>query len=151
MIYDDTRSFLDSVRRAKERLAAAQARCETLWDATTKTTTAWTLTPGGGGDVHKDAALSALSDAAAEMHSAEEDLYQSVRGVSDFIHRIDGAIFQTILHLRYVGLMPWEEVADHLQKQNIYYSQRHITRLHGQALNAARRQWVEEHNKEDTP
>ena len=37
--------------------------------------------------------------------------------------------FRAVLHLRYIGLLKWEEIADKMG-----YEKRHITRLHGNAL-----------------
>lgn len=139
MNYDETRQFLESVRRTQEALAAAEGRVEALRCAATRTTTAWSEAPGGGGDVHKDGLVAALADAESACEEARAQAVIAVQAVSAFLARLPEDTCQQLLYLRYVALLPWGQVDEHLRKQGIYYSARHITRLHGQALNAARR------------
>ena len=53
-----------------------------------------------------------------------------------------------MLKLRYLDCLSWERVQELLSRSGVFYSDRHIYRLHGEALEAARRLWAQD-NKEE--
>ena len=148
MRQDELTAFLCSLRLARQELHLCRERVAELENAATRITAAWKDAPGGQGDVHKDATLIALADKRAELLEQERTYAEQMLAVESFISRLEDPVYRAILELRYVKLLRWPLVTEALQKQNICYTDRHVTRLHGQALAAARRLWNEEH-KED--
>lgn len=146
----DVREFLDSLRTNKAEIALCRARIAQLETAATRITTVWKEVPGGGnGDPHKDATLAALADARSRLIDEETQLAKNILSVSDFIDRIPGITYRTILNLRYVECLSWEGVTEKMEEMGIPYACRHVIRLHGKALNAARKLWAQEKGAEE--
>ena len=137
----DVVEFLDSLRVARQEIHLCRERIAELEDANTRITTAWKEAPTGGGDVHKDATVIALADKRAELLALEKDYADQMLAVEQFIARLDDPVYRTILELRYVKLLRWPKVHQKMEDAGLWYSYRHMTRLHGQALAAARRLW----------
>ena len=53
-----------------------------------------------------------------------------------------------LLRLKYVDLLTWSGVQDRMRESNIYYSERQIYRIHGEALQEARKLWAQLHQEE---
>ena len=70
------------------------------------------------------------------------------RRVENFIDRIPNDSYRLMLKLRYLDCLSWERVQELLSRSGVFYSDRHIYRLHGEALEAARRLWAQD-NKEE--
>jgi hypothetical protein len=147
MIRDDTRAFLDSLQECRAEVQLCRDRIRELENAATRITTAWKEAPGGGGDVHKDDVMIALADQRQKLLDREKECGRRMTEISAFIDRVEGFTYRTILSLRYVDGLSWPEVTAHLESWGVWYSERHVTRLHGQALAAARRLWAREHKE----
>lgn len=122
--------------RLAVRVAELDARC-------TKITPAWGDTEGGGGDAQRQWAI--LAD---EHHRLVEQLEAAVeqeRRVQAFLDRVRPTVYRDILTLRYVDLRNWVQIEQMLYRSGNAYSDRHIYRLHGQALDAARALWDRDH------
>ncbi len=64
------------------------------------------------------------------------------RRVEAFVARVPDRLHRTILRRRYLDVgKSWAEIRDELAKDGLYYSQRHLLRLHTDALEAAQRLW----------
>ena len=156
---DPVRLFLASATAARleadrhaRRVAALDSRCARV--------TASLHAGPGGGQADAEALWAALCDArteAAQAVRAEMDRY---RAVENFIARLQDPTHRSILALRYLEGLNWIQVQHRLAEHGSVYSERHVTRLHGQALQAARLIWrdtekpdpnIQEPDQTDTP
>lgn len=147
--HDPARAFLESVREARfnearcmEKIALAEARC-------TQVTAQMSGAPGGHGDVHKDSPRAALADLRGLLGKLYRDSLRQELAVEQFIESLDVDIHRIVLRLKYVDLLHWPQVQTKMEERGIYYTERHILRLHGDALQAARVKWAELHPEED--
>lgn len=70
---------------------------------------------------------------------------ESYREVEAFLDRIPDGTYRTILRRRYLDVgLSWSEIRDRLEEDGLYYSERHIVRLHTQAVEAAQTLWNRE-------
>jgi len=146
---DEVRDFLDSLRESQMELAVLHEQIEQLTAAATRVTTTWKEAPvSSHGDPHKDGTMVALADAKTRLTEEELRYAQRIIDVTDFIGRIESVTYRLILTLRYINCKSWPEVTAALEQDGVYYTDRHVRRLHGKALNAARRLWAEEHKEE---
>jgi hypothetical protein len=134
--------------RIEEQLC--RRRISELTDACTSITAAWNAAPGGSGaNIHKDAALVSLADQQAKLIRLLLDCQKQSQAVEDFINQLENQTYRAVLHLRYVALRSWPGVEEGLQECGLYYSMRQIYRIHGSALQEARRLWAEQHTGEE--
>ena len=146
---DPVRSFLESVRTARFIQRQCELKLEQLDAACTSTTARLSGMPGGGsGDVHKDGPLVALAQTEEDLRQAYQDAKRKEREVEKFIEQLADVRHRAVLTMYYVNLMKWPRVVDELEKCGMYYSERHVFRLHGEALQAARILWSELHPEE---
>jgi len=144
--HDPVREYLRSVyglkleaARLTDRVRELTARCE-------KTTTVLTGMPrGNGSDPEKLLAL--LADERADLDAKQLAAEIRSREVETFIGRLTDPLHREILCRRYIECRRWPEILAKLRAQGNYFEERHMFRLHGQALNAARDLWAEEHKQ----
>ena len=105
-------------------------------------------TPGGGGGGDAEKMWAALADESARLYPLLKAAMEQERRVENFIDRIPHDSYRLILKLRYLDCLSWERVQELLSRSGVFYSDRHIYRLHGEALEAARRLWAQD-NKEE--
>lgn len=87
--------------------------------------------------------LGKLIDAECERELAvvKQEL-ESYQQVEAFLARVPDRIHRTILRRRYLDVgLSWTEIQDKLAEDGLLYSQRHIIRLHTQAVKAAQMLW----------
>ncbi len=79
-----------------------------------------------------------------ELAAAKKEL-ENYRKVEAFLNRIPNVTYRTILRRRYLDVgLSWTEIRDRLEEDGVYYSERHIVRLHTQAVEAAQTLWNRE-------
>lgn len=130
----DVVGFLESaeaatleVRRLRRRLDELEARRERL--QTRK------------GAAARKIAQRLADEQARELAVVGEEL-ESYRRVEAFVAQMPEKTHRTILRRRYLDIgKSWTEIQDDLARDGLYYSQRHLLRLHTQALEAARKLW----------
>ena len=130
----DVVNFLESaeaatleVRRLRRRLDELEARREGL--QTQK------------GAVARKIAQRLADEQARELAVVGEEL-ECYRRVEAFVAQMPEKTHRTILRRRYLDIgKSWTEIQDDLAQDGLYYSQRHLLRLHTQALEAARELW----------
>lgn len=147
--YPDLQSYLRSVRHAQleqtrltERVLAMEAQC-------TRLTAQIRQTPGGG-DHDAQLQWAALADERRRLTRQMHRAMRQEREVQTFLDRVKPELYRDILTLRYVDRLCWPEVAAALSRAGHEYSERHILRLHGAALQAAQKVWALEKEKETT-
>jgi hypothetical protein len=139
---DPVREFLDSAVEAKVEYKRLNRRVEELESRATKMTQTMSGMPGGGGS-GMELLWAALADEREKLTQAAEEEFKRYHDVESFISRIEDPVYRIILRLRYLDGLKWIPIQQRLYKDGFYYTERHITRLHGEALNAARRLWRE--------
>lgn len=143
MQYDGATDYLHSVKSAWVNYRRAQRKAEEQREQCENVTANWNGAPGGGGDPHKDAPLVALAQASAEEDRLRR-IWEARRDeVEQFLSGIPDERYRIILWLRYADQMTWPEIAKELEEYGFYYAERHVTRLHGEALAAVRELWQE--------
>ena len=96
------------------------------------------------GAVARKIAQRIADEQARELAVVSEEL-ESYRRVERFVARVPEKTHRTILRRRYLDTgKSWTEIQDDLARDGLYYSQRHLLRLHTQALEAARELWDQE-------
>lgn len=144
---DDVKKFLLSVRWSHVRADRLQRKVEALETQVCHITPSYTGMPGGGSVDSSNAwvALAQLrSDYLAEMVKAE----RQEKAVSDFIDSLSNPEHREVLHLRYCEGLHWPEVSAKMKSSGFYYSDRHVLRIHGHALDEAREKWKEINHEE---
>lgn len=147
---DPTRAFLETVREARIEHARALRRTEELASRAEKITTSFSAAPGNGLALGPPAVWSALCDARSKAEERERKWLRQELAVESFIDSLNGDLNRIVLRARYVDLLRWPEILDRLESLNIHYSDRQLYRLHGRALEEARRKWKELHREEIT-
>lgn len=137
---DPVRRFLTSAVEAKLEIARHKMRAEELESRCTKVTASMSGMPGGGG-ADAQALWAALADERTKEHEAELRETEAYHRVESFIDKLPSSTHRTILRLRYLNDMDWVKVQMQLYDAGIFYSERHIYRLHGEALESARELW----------
>lgn len=137
---DELRLFLEGIAVTKTEIAICEDRIRRLNDAAENTTTTWRDMPGGGSsDIHKDVNLTQLADELSKYTAACATFKARQLAAISLIDHLDNAAYRVLLTLRYVDCMTWSSIPEAMEKFNLYYCERQIYRLHGEALNAARK------------
>lgn len=148
--YPDARQFLESVRtsRASALRCARQARA--LREQVESITAPLHDSPvrNGNKEPRGDTRLVALADMQSRLLTASDAWLHRVKEAEDFVDRIENVEYRIILQLRYIDCNDWNDVLHIMQKFSMHYCERQMFRLHGRALQAARRLWDEESEKE---
>lgn len=141
MIHDELTDFLTGVEDARRRHLRCVYKAEELRRRCENITSNWDAMPGGSGDPHKDATLAALAQKSAEADAWKAEWARREAEVEKFLDRIPNAVHRVLLQLKYVDLLKWPQIVERLPDYNIHYVERHVHRLHGDALEAARAIW----------
>jgi len=137
---DECRAWLESYGELKLEAMRMTRRRRQLLDQATQITSRISPVPGGGsGD--KEKLLAALADAEGEAYRKETEALERYAEIEQFIDAIPTPESRTILRLRYLDRLRWADVRRAMTKSNLYYEERQIYRLHGQALREARAEW----------
>lgn len=148
-VQDPVREYFQSVYGLKLEIARLTERVRTLQAQCEKMTTVLTGMPrGGSSDPERLMAL--LADERAALDARLLQAEGQTREVEDFIARLPDRLYREILSRRYIDCLRWPKVLEKLQDQGDYYEERQMFRLHGRALNAARKLWEEEHTEAKT-
>ena len=145
---DPVRDFLNSVRytrieynRLSDRIKALETQCMSI--------TATLSAVPGGGNADAERLWAALADESAKLYPKLREIQQCEREVEQFISKLPDSAHRIVLKLRYLDGLSWEHVIGQMTRGGLYYSDRQIYRIHGEALEVARRLWNETHFKED--
>lgn len=156
---DPVRVFLESAAEAKLDMHRLEYQCQTALEECQRITAQLGQTPGGSGDMHKDRAWAAYADLRKSLEDAYVRAAEKEKAVQSFIALLPRAVHRAILCLRYLQvdgkervkpakrqkkpLLPWPAVQEKLRDMGIWYEERQIHNLHGDALDEARRIWAE--------
>lgn len=138
--------FLESALEASAEVARLRRRVQEMDSRAKRMTAQLSGMPGCGGRGQEELWAS-LADERERAAFAEINELERYRAVEQFIGRIPAPPVQrALLRYRYLeNLRGVDNVQKALQKDDWWYSTRHIDRLQQQALDAARAQWAEDH------
>ena len=145
---DPTLDFLRSVRWSRVRARRTDLRLQELRAAATQITQRISGMPGGGSDPHRDGLQAALADLETRLSEEHREALERERAVSSFLSHLPDASHREVLTLRYVHCLRWPQIREELEKAGLYYEERQIYRIHGNALQAARRLWQDTEEEE---
>ena len=144
---DSVREFLESAKWAHAKAARISRKIEQLTTQVEHITPSYSGMPGGG-----SADVSAAWVTLAQLRSDYEDELARAeaqeKSVADFIESMPTPLYRELLHYRYCLGLRWPAVIEALQSTGSYYSDRHVFKLHGRALNEARQIWKEKENEQ---
>lgn len=137
-VKDFLRSAVESrleVKRHQRRMALLESQC-------TRVTSSMSAAPGGGGSDHgREGLWAALADARAEEERLMKASLEQYRSVELFIKYIPDTQHRSLLRLRYLEGMSWTRLQFALCDEGVYYSDRHLRRIHDAAIESARELW----------
>lgn len=133
--------FLESAVGAKLEADRRKQRADELeWRATRMTAQLSADPKGGGADQQEILAM--LADARTEELNAIRAAEKQRKKVEEFVSKITPTVLREIIALRYLSCADWNTVQRKLRAVGLYYSDRHLSRLHDAALERARALWV---------
>lgn len=142
----DTKTYLGQIRLLDVRINAKIAEMERIRDIATKVTTAFdsVRVSGGGNDDKLGDAVSRLVDIQSEIN-ADIDAYINRRAyIVSILDKIEDAEELAVLHKRYIEFKRWEQISEEMG-----YSQRNVTYIHGRALLSIRKLLEEADNEQE--
>lgn len=128
--------FLRGAKDASIQAARHNERALNLWDACTRVTSSASGMPGGGGSTKEDKLVLYCDACQAELNSLWEERNKQ-QEIAEFINLIPGDTERFVLQFRYLDYLSWPRICVMLEGVGIYYSERHIKRLHKQAIISA--------------
>lgn len=138
---DDVRLFLESALESALRIADLRERVTSLNAAATKVTTRLSAVPGGGGS-DKEKILLSLADARDELNKQIVSEYDNSIKVGKFIDSLQCSnAARAVMRRRYLHYESWVQILMWMSRNNLNYSERSVYRLHGEGIDAARKQW----------
>jgi hypothetical protein len=106
------------------------AQVMVLRQTAAKATSAMSITPGGGYDVHRmEATIVRMVDLEAEINGDIDRLVDLKREIAAKIKAVERPEYRIVLERRYLCYESWEQIA-----VDLGYDIRHIYRIHGEAL-----------------
>lgn len=144
---DPVREFLESARWERLRAARLAKRVAQITTQVEHITPSYSGMPGGG-SIDVSAAWTYLAQVRLEYEEQLDKSERRIKEVSEFIDTLPTPEYREILAWRYGLGLRWTEVREGIKAAGMYYTERQIFRLHGQALNEAREIWRETHNEE---
>lgn len=128
MTTQEAKALLRSARFDRQRLDALKLERERLMSAAVGGTARLDGTPHGGRDPREPGKLDALADMLTDIDTEAAQLWERVRTVRLAVSRVEEP-YRTLLELRYVTCLTWEQVAEQMN-----YEVRTVYRLHEIAL-----------------
>lgn len=137
---DPVRAFLESATEAKLEARRRSRRVAQLESQCTRTTQRMSGMPSGGSGGAEAMWIALAEERAQEYEAIQKELARH-HEVEAFIGRLECLEQKAVLRLRYLEGFNWVKVQQQLYRDGIFYSERQIYRIHGQALQAARELW----------
>ena len=141
----DVKEYLRSVWYAREEIERLSLRIKEMEAQAMKVTASISGMPHGGNS-DAQALWVRIVDDTDRLYAAINGYYDCIREVEDFIELIPSDKYKAVLKLRYLDCLAWPQVAERLEHAGYYYDIRQIFRIHGAALQAARKIMEEEND-----
>lgn len=142
-MYYDVKDFLNSTWYARAEIERLSVRIKEMEAQAMKVTAQVTGMPRGG-NADAQALWAKIVDDTDKLYAKQNYYYDHVKLVEQFIDSLSTDKHKEVLKLRYVNCMHWPEISRHLEHAGFYYEIRQVFRLHGAALEEARRIWATE-------
>ena len=128
---EEKKIWLSRYRRGRYELAALEEAREDKWERATATTASYSGSPvSGSSDFHKLDAVAISGELielrCRELRGVKGEILRAIQSLTDQDQR-------AVLIHRYINCREWPEIAEALN-----FSERHIFRLHGEALKKIR-------------
>ena len=144
---DSVRDFLESAKWAHAKAARLSRKIAQLTTQVEHITPSYSGMPSGGnGD--SSAAWAALAQLRLEYQEELVKAERQEKRVADFVESLPTPLYRELLNLRYCEGLRWPEVVEALKVSGYYYTDRHVFKIHGRALNEAREKWKETDNEQ---
>lgn len=135
---DPVREFLDSYWELRKEHRRLERKIEELESQCQSVTAKYSPLPGGGGG-NGNSAWDALVEARERAGTKLAETLYKEADIEQFINSLPEPQHRMLLKYRYLELLKWEPIAE---KMN--YCRRQVDRIHGDALQAARKLWKEQ-------
>lgn len=139
---DPVRAFLNSVRESRMDAKRLQTKLSQLEARATSITSQLSGMPRGGG-ADRDAVLASLADVSRDYYQRLALAEEQELKVLGFIDSLSETNYRMILKLRYIDCKRWPRVLAELKSVGLDIEERHLFRLHGEALKEAREKFKE--------
>jgi len=129
MTTEELKSYLNQVYRLHSRLRREQGKLADIRSAVEYRSPAFDGSGGHGGSDKVGVAVANIMEReqrVSELSAAHTEKYKEVERV---IGGLGDDTLEEVLELRYLRFLKWEDIAKQMN-----YTERHITRLHGIAL-----------------
>ena len=124
---DPVKELLLSAKEAGYQASLAWERWQRLLANAERVTARYgEAAPGGRGDARKDAVWQAEADAYERFCAASNAAAVVDATAYALIEQLPRTVHRAILNFRYLDGLDWEEVQEHLERINLYYSERQI-------------------------
>lgn len=132
MTNQEKKAWLLRAWDAGDMIAELQQSYQEVFDAATSVTAKYGSSEGGGGsfDPHK---FDRVAEYGEKIACAINQLAAANSEALDAINQIPNVKLRRVLLNRYIRRMRWDDIADEM-----HYTKRNITTLHGKALSALR-------------
>lgn len=147
MSYASCRDFLRSVWYARVEINRLSLSIKEMEAQAMKVTASLGGTRGGNADAQK--LWSRLADDTSKLYARQHSYFDQLARVESFIELVPDARQREILKARYVNCLEWRDVRELLCRGGLSYDERQIYRIHGDALETARKLWEKEKEKYD--
>ena len=153
--HDPVTDLLRSTLRMHRKVQLLTDRSRRLTAAAESTTPHYSPAIGTAStDQRKDSLWIAAAEATDELAVAVSEYVAQEQVVHRLLRLMKDPTRRAILQYRYCDGLSWPDVHGKLESLGMYYSERHMFNLHGDALQEARRLWESEdmgHEDSDRP
>lgn len=126
--------FLESYLALRREVARMEEKIKDLEALCYRSTAQITGMPGGGSG--SKAVWDTLADTRSKALATMQTAVERSQEIEDFVDRIENETYRAILKYKYLDGLTFVQIAGKL-----YYTERHLRRLHGYAKDAARELW----------
>lgn len=129
MTTDELKSYLNQVYRLHSRLRREQDKLADIRSAVEYRSPAFDGSGGHGGSDKVGVAVANIMEREQRVDDLSAAYTEKYKEVERVIGGLKDDTLEEVLELRYLRFLKWDEIA-----QQMNYTERHITRLHGIAL-----------------
>lgn len=123
------KEFLNGAYLIELRITAKEDQIKDLRERAEKVTTMMSDMPRGGGRCEMADLAGKIADLKMEIMQDTEELLKKRREIRSAIKEVENLKYQTVLELRYLNGMDWDDIA-----RSIRHEKRYTLKMHGWAL-----------------
>lgn len=130
MTNQEKKAYLRKYQEAERESSRLEEEIARWYSKAEKTTSVISQVPGGGGCDRLQGAVEEIDGLAIRLGEQRIKSVQTRQDVDRAIQSVTGERLQRLLRYRYIDGMSWKDIS-----RTMNYVERHITRMHGEALN----------------